>query len=124
DGELHADKLVDDPTASDPIVFCRSQSTEGLALLQRRFGILVYATAVHTACASGGKAIGTALKLIRRGSVDYALAGGFDSMISPVGLGGFCLRSAVSADHDAPQSASRPFDATPTRFVPGEGAGV
>jgi beta-ketoacyl-acyl-carrier-protein synthase II len=123
DGELHADQLVSDPTAADPIVFCRSQSTAGLALLTRRFGIHGYATSVHTACASGGQAIGTALKLIRRGSVDYALAGGFDSMISPVGLGGFCLLSAVSADNDAPQSASRPFDATRNGFVLGEGAG-
>ncbi len=123
DGELHADQLVSDPTAADPIVFCRSQSTAGLALLTRRFGIHGYATSVHTACASGGQAIGTALKLIRRGSVDYALAGGFDSMISPVGLGGFCLLSAVSADNDQPQRASRPFDATRNGFVLGEGAG-
>jgi beta-ketoacyl-acyl-carrier-protein synthase II len=123
DGELHADRLVDDPTATDPIVFCRSQSTAGLALLTRRFGIHGYATSVHTACASGGQAIGTALKLIRRGSADYALAGGFDSMISPVGLGGFCLLSAVSADNDEPQRASRPFDATRNGFVLGEGAG-
>jgi beta-ketoacyl-acyl-carrier-protein synthase II len=123
DGELHAEQLVNDPTATDPIVFCRSQSTAGLALLTRRFGIHGYATSVHTACASGGQAIGTALKLIRRGSVDYALAGGFDSMISPVGLGGFCLLSAVSADNDAPQRASRPFDATRNGFVLGEGAG-
>ncbi len=123
DGELHADQLVNDPTAVDPIVFCRSQATAGLALLTRRFGIHGYATSVHTACASGGQAIGTALKLIRRGSVDYALAGGFDSMISPVGLAGFCLLSAVSADNDTPQRASRPFDATRNGFVLGEGAG-
>jgi len=123
DGELPADRLVSDPTAADPIVFCRSQSTAGLALLTRRFGIHGYATSVHTACASGGQAIGTALKLIRRGSADYALAGGFDSMISPVGLGGFCLLSAVSADNDEPQRASRPFDATRNGFVLGEGAG-
>ncbi|HEV7412551.1 MAG TPA: beta-ketoacyl-[acyl-carrier-protein] synthase family protein [Casimicrobiaceae bacterium] len=123
DGELHVDRLVNDPTAADPIVFCRSQATAGLALLTRRFGIHGYATSVHTACASGGQAIGTALKLIRRGSVDYALAGGFDSMISPVGLGGFCLLSAVSADNDVPQRASRPFDATRNGFVLGEGAG-
>ena len=123
DGELHPDRLVNDPTAADPIVFCRSQATAGLALLTRRFGIHGYATSVHTACASGGQAIGTALKLIRRGSVDYALAGGFDSMISPVGLAGFCLLSAVSADNDTPERDSRPFDATRNGFVLGEGAG-
>ena len=80
--------------ANDPMVFCRSQATAGLSLLTRRYGIRGYATSVHTACASGGQAIGTALKLIRRGAVDRALAGGFDSMISPVGLAGFCLLSA------------------------------
>ena len=115
--------MLTDPAATDPMVFCRSQSTAGVALLTRRFGIRGYATSVHTACASGGQAIGTALKLIRRGSVDCALAGGFDSMISPVGIGGFCLLSAVSADNDTPQRASRPFDATRNGFVLGEGAG-
>ena len=78
--------LLTDPAANDPMVFCRSQATAGSALLTRRFGIRGYATSVHTACASGGQAIGTAMKLIRRGAVDRALAGGFDSMISPVGI--------------------------------------
>ena len=117
-------QLLTDAAATDPMVFCRSQSTAGVALLTRRFGIRGYATSVHTACASGGQAIGTALKLIRRGSADYALAGGFDSMISPVGIGGFCLLSAVSADNDTPQRASRPFDATRNGFVLGEGRGL
>ena len=123
DGELHPDRILHSETANDPMVFCRSQATGGLALLTRRFGIHGYATSVHTACASGGQAIGTALKVIRRGNVDFALAGGFDSMISPVGLAGFCLLSAVSADNDTPERASRPFDATRNGFVLGEGAG-
>src|SRR5438046_1553051 len=123
DGQLDAARLVDDPSANNPLVFCRSQSTTGLSLLTRRYGIRGYATSVHTACASGGQAIGTALKLIRRGAVDCALAGGFDSMISPVGVAGFCLLSALSADNDTPQRASRPFDATRNGFLLGEGAG-
>jgi 3-oxoacyl-(acyl-carrier-protein) synthase len=123
DGQLNAARLLDDPSANNPLVFCRSQSTTGLSLLTRRHGIRGYATSVHTACASGGQAIGTALKLIRRGAVDCALAGGFDSMISPVGVAGFCLLSALSADNDTPQRASRPFDATRNGFLLGEGAG-
>ena len=59
-----------DGSAADPMVFCRSQSTAGVALLMRRFGIRGYASSVHTACASGGQAIGTALKVIRRGIAD------------------------------------------------------
>jgi 3-oxoacyl-[acyl-carrier-protein] synthase II len=122
-GELDAAQLLSDASANDPLVFCRSQSTMGLSLLTRRHGIRGYATSVHTACASGGQAIGTALKLIRRGAVDRALAGGFDSMISPVGIAGFCLLSALSTDNETPQHASRPFDATRNGFLLGEGAG-
>lgn len=123
-GDLDAARLVlADGSAADPMVFCRSQSTAGVALLTRRFGIRGYASSVHTACASGGQAVGTALKAIRRGAVDCALVGGFDSMINPVGLAGFCLLNAVSPDNDAPERASRPFDATRNGFVLGEGAG-
>src|SRR2546427_4620873 len=122
-GELDAIRLLDDASANNPLVFCRSQSTTGVSLLTRRHDIRGYATSVHTACASGGQAVGTALKLIRRGAVDYALAGGFDSMISPVGIAGFCLLSALSMDNDTPERASRPFDATRNGFLLGEGAG-
>jgi beta-ketoacyl-acyl-carrier-protein synthase II len=123
-GELDAARLVAaEGSAADPMVFCRSQSTAGVALLTRRFGIRGYASSVHTACASGGQAVGTALKVIRRGIADRVLAGGFDSMINPVGLAGFCLLNAVSPDNDTPERASRPFDATRNGFVLGEGAG-
>jgi 3-oxoacyl-[acyl-carrier-protein] synthase II len=123
EGELDAARLLDDESANNPLVFCRSQSTTGLSLLTRRHDIRGYATSVHTACASGGQAIGTALKLIRRGAADYALAGGFDSMISPVGIAGFCLLSALSTDNETPERASRPFDMTRNGFLLGEGAG-
>jgi beta-ketoacyl-acyl-carrier-protein synthase II len=123
-GEIDPTRLLDDASANNPLVFCRSQSTTGVSLLTRRYGIRGYATSVHTACASGGQAIGTGLKLIRRGAVDCVLAGGFDSMISPVGIAGFCLLSALSADNDTPERASRPFDITRNGFLLGEGAGV
>lgn len=50
------------------------------------------------------------------------LAGGFDSMISPLGLSSFCLLGALSTYNDTPSTASRPFDATRNGFVLGEGA--
>ncbi|HUA34642.1 MAG TPA: beta-ketoacyl-[acyl-carrier-protein] synthase family protein [Candidatus Binataceae bacterium] len=109
--------------AADPVVFCRSQTNAGIALLARRFGIEGYCNSVHTACASGGQAVGAALKLIRRGRADFALAGGFDSMIHPEGVASFCLLGALSADNDSPERASRPFDRTRNGFVLGEGAG-
>jgi 3-oxoacyl-[acyl-carrier-protein] synthase II len=117
--------LLFEPTAPapDPIAYARNQSNAGLALLVQRFGIRGYASSVHTACASGGQAIGLAMRLIRRGSADFVLAGGFDSMINPIGLAGFCMLGALSTDNNAPARASRPFDATRNGFVLGEGAG-
>src|SRR5206468_9076712 len=88
------------------------------------FGIRGYATAVHTACASGGQALGTALKVMRRGLADFVLAGGYDSMLNPIGLSAFCLLGALSTDNETPARASRPFAATRNGFVLGEGAGV
>jgi 3-oxoacyl-[acyl-carrier-protein] synthase II len=124
DGEFDPRRLLTaQGSAADPMAFCRSNSAGGAALLTRVFGIRGYSSSVHTACASGGQAVGTALKLIRRGEADCVLAGGFDSMISPVGLAGFCLLNAVSPDNDAPERASRPFDASRNGFVLGEGAG-
>ena len=122
-GELEPDQLLSSLGAADPLTFCRSQSSAGAALLMRVFGMRGYASSVHTACASGGQAVGTAMKLIRRGVADRVLAGGFDSMINPVGLAGFCLLNAVSPDNDTPERASRPFDASRNGFVLGEGAG-
>ena len=122
-GQIDTDLLLTDGPANDPVVFCRGQAAEGLALLTRSHGINGYATSVHTACASGGQAIGTGMKIVRRGYVDRVLVGGFDSMISPIGVAGFCLLSALSTDNATPERASRPFDATRNGFLLGEGAG-
>jgi 3-oxoacyl-(acyl-carrier-protein) synthase len=120
---FHAEGLVNPSFPADPVAFCRSQTNAGVALLTRHFHIGGYATAVHTACASGGQALGTALKVMRRGQTRFMLAGGYDSMLNPIGLSGFCLLGALSTDNDAPAQASRPFDATRNGFVLGEGAG-
>jgi 3-oxoacyl-(acyl-carrier-protein) synthase len=123
DGEFNPDGLLDARYPADPVAFCRSQTNAGLGLMTRHFGIRGYATSVHTACASGGQALGTALKVMRRGLTDFMLAGGYDSMLNPMGLSGFCLLGALSTDNDAPERASRPFDKTRNGFVLGEGAG-
>jgi beta-ketoacyl-acyl-carrier-protein synthase II len=124
DGTFHPDRLLADGFAMDPLAFQRSQTCAGLAILLHRFGIRGYATSVHTACASGSQAVGAAMKLIRRGAADHVLAGGFDSMINPIGLSSFCLLGALSPDNETPERASRPFDATRNGFVLGEGAGL
>jgi 3-oxoacyl-(acyl-carrier-protein) synthase len=123
DGEFQAGKLLSDDYTVDLFAFSRNQTNSGLALLTRHFGIQGYATAVQTACASGGQALGTALKVLRRGQADCVLAGGFDSMLNPTGLSAFCLLGALSTDNATPERASRPFDATRNGFVLAEGAG-
>jgi 3-oxoacyl-(acyl-carrier-protein) synthase len=123
DGYFDPDGMADPDFPANPVNFCRWQCNAGLGLLTKQFGIRGYATSVHTACASGGQAVGSALKAMRRGQCDYMLAGGFDSMINPVGISGFCLLGALSTDNDNPTGASRPFDKTRNGFVLGEGAG-
>ncbi len=117
-GRLHANtqefyKLSD---------FGKTTPNSGLSLLIQQFGIRGYASSVHTACASGGQALGLAMQVIRRGEADFILAGGFDSMINPLGLSSFCLLGALSTYNSTPETASRPFDATRNGFVLGEGA--
>lgn len=102
--------------------FGKTTSNSALSLLIQQFGIRGYASSVHTACASGGQALGLAMQVIRRGEADFMLAGGFDSMINPLGLSSFCLLGALSTYNDSPQTASRPFDGTRNGFVLGEGA--
>jgi 3-oxoacyl-(acyl-carrier-protein) synthase len=102
--------------------FARHCAVSGQGLLHARFGIRGYSANLHTACASGGQALGLGMRLIRAGDAEFVLAGGYDSMITPVGLTGFCLLGALSVDNDDPAHASRPFERTRNGFVLGEGA--
>ncbi|HEY3167229.1 MAG TPA: beta-ketoacyl-ACP synthase II [Candidatus Binatia bacterium] len=77
-----------------------------------------------SACASGTHAIGEAFHLIRRGMQDAVIAGGAESVITPLGVGGFSSMKALSTRNDEPERASRPFDKERDGFVVGEGSGV
>jgi 3-oxoacyl-[acyl-carrier-protein] synthase II len=77
-----------------------------------------------TACAAASHAIGEAFHTIRQGICDVAFAGGSESTITPMGLGGFCAMKALSTRNDDPQRASRPFDKDRDGFVMGEGAAI
>ena len=83
-----------------------------------------YNSTATTACAASNNAIGEALQAIRHGVADVMLAGGAEAGISQLGLAGFAVMRALSTRNDAPQQASRPFDAHRDGFVPAEGAGI
>ncbi|HYA31324.1 MAG TPA: beta-ketoacyl-ACP synthase II [Thermodesulfovibrionales bacterium] len=89
-----------------------------------KFGAKGPNSAVATACATGSHAIGDAFKVIQRGDADVMIAGGTESVITPMAIGGFAVMKALSTRNDEPALASRPFDRDRDGFVMGEGAGV
>jgi 3-oxoacyl-[acyl-carrier-protein] synthase II len=89
-----------------------------------RFGAKGPNSATCTACAASAHALGDAYEIIRRGDADAMIAGGSESAITPMGVGGFAAMRALSTRNDEPERASRPFDLDRDGFVIGEGAGV
>jgi len=77
-----------------------------------------------SACAASTQAIGHTFQRLRDGTFDMALCGGFDSMINPLGIGGFQLLGALSANTAENARACRPFDASRNGTVLGEGAAM
>jgi 3-oxoacyl-[acyl-carrier-protein] synthase II len=77
-----------------------------------------------SACSSGSDAIGAAYELIRHGDVDIMICGGTEAIINPIGVSAFNALKALSTRNDAPQQASRPFDAQRDGFIISEGATV
>jgi 3-oxoacyl-[acyl-carrier-protein] synthase II len=77
-----------------------------------------------SACATGTHSIGDAYHIIARGDADAMIAGGTESTVTPLGIGGFAAMKALSDNNDFPEKASRPFDKGRDGFVLAEGAGI
>ena len=79
---------------------------------------------IATACATATHSIGEAARIITSGDAEVMIAGGTESATTPLGLAGFCALKALSTRNEAPERASRPFDAERDGFIMSEGAGV
>ncbi len=93
-------------------------------MVAMHFGAQGPNTATVTACASGAHAIGDAFKIIQRGAAKAMITGGVESVITPLGVGGFNALKALSTHNEDPEKASRPFDLNRDGFVMAEGSGI
>jgi len=92
--------------------------------ISMRFGAKGPNLSSVSACATATHSIGDAYHIIKRGDADAMIAGGTESTVTPLGIGGFAAMKALSTRNDDPQGASRPFDMNRDGFVMGEGAGI
>jgi len=87
-----------------------------------RYGARGINLSTTSACASSSHAVGEAYRMIRDGYLDAAITGGAEAALTSLGIGGFIAMRALSTRNDAPEAASRPFDAERDGFVMSEGA--
>ena len=122
--ETHAALTVGGPRKISPFFVPGTIINMISGQLSIMFGLKGPNFSVVTACTTANHCIGEAGRLIEYGDADVMIAGGAESTLSPLGLGGFCAARALSTRNDDPVHASRPWDRDRDGFVLGEGAGV
>ena len=112
------------PSRVNPFVVPKMIANMASGQVSIFFGLQGHCASVVTACATGTNSIGAAYRMIQRGELDAAVAGGTEAAVSPGAVAGFAAMKALSTRNDDPAHASRPFDKDRDGFVMGEGAGV
>jgi 3-oxoacyl-[acyl-carrier-protein] synthase II len=122
--ETHAEYTARGPRRISPFFVPASIINMISGHVSIRLGFQGPNLAIVTACTTGLHCIGEAGRLIERGDADVMVAGGAESTVSPLGVGGFAAARALSTRNEDPATASRPWDKDRDGFVLGEGAGV
>ena len=122
--QSHSDYMTRGPRRISPFFVPSSIINMISGHLSIIYGMLGPNLAVVTACTTGLHCIGEAARIIEYGDADVMVAGGAESTVSPLGIGGFASMRAMSSRNDDPTTASRPWDKDRDGFVLGEGAGV
>lgn len=112
------------PSRVNPFVVPKMIANMASGQVSIFFGLKGHCSSVVTACATGTNSIGAAYRMIQRGELDAAVAGGTEAAVSPGAVAGFAAMKALSTRNDDPAHASRPFDKDRDGFVMGEGAGI
>jgi 3-oxoacyl-[acyl-carrier-protein] synthase II len=122
--ETHAELTARGPRRISPFFVPASIINMISGHVSIKYGFQGPNLAIVTACTTGLHAIGQAGRLIEYGDADVMIAGGAESTVSPLGVGGFAAARALSTRNDDPKTASRPWDKDRDGFVLGEGGGV
>ena len=116
--------LQSGPRVISPFFITALIANEAAGNVSIRYGLKGPNLSTVTACTTGAHAVGEAYRMIQYGDADAAIAGGTESVITPLAVGGFAVMRALSTRNDDPEHASRPWDLDRDGFVMGEGAGL
>jgi 3-oxoacyl-[acyl-carrier-protein] synthase II len=122
--EMHSELVNRGPRRISPFFVPASIINMISGHVSIKFGFKGPNIAIVTACTTGLHAIGVSGRMIESGDADVMVAGGAESCVSPLGIGGFAAARALSTRNDDPKTASRPWDKDRDGFVLGEGGGV
>jgi len=112
------------PTRVNPFSIPAIIPNMGAAWVSMELGTKGPLASQCTACAASNMAIGDGMDAIRLGRADVMFCGGTEAPVTEIGIAGFSAMRALSRRNDAPEKASRPFDAGRDGFVMGEAGAI